>query len=220
MKSFVNLGAGGAFVAILKSIPAFVKVPVIAGAVMLAAIELNKDANKSWFSGHIFGGQAADGEAKSADPVDARNAMNAGKKVSGAERLVTVQYEAGDADARQKEATADAALESEQEILDKKAKGAKLTSTEELRLKEMEIKRQELAIKTAEARLKTAEATNAEQEAAVQKLLNNMILSAGNGGNAAAFANKMRVDADRRVSGAGLKPARKMTERKTLENTP
>ena len=113
MKSLLGLAGGGSLATLWGKIPAIIKVPVIFGAGILAASELNIDANHSWFSNKIFGGQAAQGNAQIVDPVDTRKDMNAGHQVSGADRMIAVQYEAGDADARTKEATADAALESE-----------------------------------------------------------------------------------------------------------
>ena len=110
MKSLISLAGGGSLVNLWRRIPAIVKVPVIFGAGVLAAAELNIDANHAWFSNRIFGGQAAQGEAQMVDPADTRKAVAEGKHVSGAERMIEVQVSAGDADARTKTVYANAAL--------------------------------------------------------------------------------------------------------------
>jgi len=203
MKTLINLAGGGSVLNIWKRIPASVKVPAIFGLGVLAAAELNLDANHSWFSNRIFGGQAAQGEAQMVDPADTRKAVAEGKHVSGAERMIEVQVSAGDADARTKTVYADAALESEAELLGKKARGERMTSTEELRLKELQLKEQELRRATAEADTKVAEATAAKSSADATNYINRDIIGPGGKGGE-DLANRMMAETAARLWG---KPA-------------
>jgi hypothetical protein len=162
MKSLLPLAAGGAAGMMWNVLPRWVKIPAVAGLIALAVIELNKDANESWFSSAIFGGQASEGEAKSVDPLKTEADAKAGKPVSGAARMMAKQVEGLAADAVQKEVTADAASESEQELLAKKFFGKRLTSTQELRLQELKQRR-------AEAEEHEAKATAARAQAKAEK---------------------------------------------------
>ena len=183
MKSILGLGAGGAISAIWEKIPAYVKVPAIFGAGILAASELTIDANHALQSARIFLGQAAQSAAQAVDPAKTRAAMRTGAPVTGAEELLATQVDQGDADAQQKQALATAATESIEDIRAKAAKHIKLTTTESFRLKEFEIKEQELRVKKAEAqrteaeaRIKEAEATAAYAIAERDKALSNEIV--------------------------------------------
>ncbi len=202
MKSLLSLAGGGSLINLWKRIPAVIKLPMVFGAGVLAAAELNIDANHSWFSNRIFGGQAAQGEAQMVDPADTRKAVAEGKHVSGAERMIEVQVSAGDADARTKTVYADAALESEAELLRKKARGERMTSTEELRLKELQLKEQELRSATAEADTKVAQATAAKSSADATNYINRDIIGDGKGGE--DLANRMMAETAARLWG---KPA-------------
>ena len=183
MKSILGLGAGGAISAIWEKIPAYVKVPAIFGAGILAASELTIDANHALQSARIFLGQAAQSAAQAVDPAKTRAAMRTGAPVTGAEALLATQVDQGDADAQQKQALATAATESIEDIRAKAAKHIKLTTTESFRLKEFEIKEQELRVKRAEAqrteaeaRIKDAEATAAMANAERDKAISNEIV--------------------------------------------
>ena len=183
MKSILGLGAGGAISAIWEKIPAYVKVPAIFGAGILAASELTIDANHALQSARIFLGQAAQSAAQAVDPAKTRAAMRTGAPVTGAEALLATQVDQGDADAQQKQALATAATESIEDIRAKAAKHIKLTTTESFRLKEFEIKEQELRVKKAEAqrpeaeaRIKDAEATAAMANAERDKAISNEIV--------------------------------------------
>ena len=183
MKSILGLGAGGAISAIWEKIPAYVKVPAIFGAGILAASELTIDANHALQSARIFLGQAAQSAAQAVDPAKTRAAMRTGAPVTGAEALLATQVDQGDADAQQKQALATAATESIEDIRAKAAKHIKLTTTESVRLKEYEIKEQELRVKKAEAqrteaeaRIKDAEATAAMANAERDKAISNEIV--------------------------------------------
>lgn len=167
MKSLVGLVSnGGAVVNVWQRVPFIVRAPVVFGLVLLAGAELTRDLNIGVRSGRVAEGQAVEADAKIADPNQTRAAVAAGKPVSGAERTIAAQVAGLDADAQQKQAVADAATESEDELLAKAKRGAKLTSTEKLRLRELQIKAQELAIKQAENTSKTAEASVADLRAA------------------------------------------------------
>jgi hypothetical protein len=165
MKSLLGLGAGGAISGIWQKIPAYVKIPVIFGAGVLAASELTIDANHALQSARIFLGQAAQSEAQAVDPAKTRAAMRSGAPVTGAEALLATQVDQGDADAQQKQALAVAATESIDDIRAKAARHQTLTTTESFRLKEYEIKEQELRAKKAEAQRMEAEARIKEAEA-------------------------------------------------------
>jgi hypothetical protein len=153
--------AGGAGMA-WSSLPRWVKIPVAVGLVALAALELNKDANESWNSAAIFGGQGEQGAAQMVDPKKTEADAAAGREVSGAKRTVAAQWEGLNADALQKQAVAEAATESEWDLKFKKATGHPLTTTETLRL--AELKKLKAEAETAEA-----QSTAARQQAKVDK---------------------------------------------------
>ncbi len=183
MKSLLGLGSGGAISSLWEKIPAYVKIPLIFGAGVLAASELTIDANHALQSAKIFLGQAAQSAAQAVDPAKTRAAMRTGAPVTGAEALLATQVDQGDADAMQKQALATAATESIDDVRAKSAKHIKLTTTESFRLKEFEIKEQELRAKKAEAqrieaeaRIKDAEATAAMANAERDKAISNEIV--------------------------------------------
>lgn len=183
MRSLVGLFSnGGAVANIWNRIPFLVKAPVVVGLVLLAGAELTRDLNISFRSGRVAEGQAVDADAKIADPNATRAAVLAGKPVTGAERTIAAQVAGLDADADQKRAAADAANESEDELSAKAKRGAKLTSTEKLRLRELQLKEKELAIREQELAIKTAEASAADKKAAVQNTINGLILDDMGGG--------------------------------------
>ena len=177
------LGSGGAITAIWQKIPAYVKVPAIFGAGVLAASELTVDVNHALQSAKLFLGQAAQSEAQAVDPATTRAAMRAGAPVTGAAALLETQVDQGDADAQQKQALATAATEGIDDIRAKDENGLKLTTTESFRLKEFEIKEQELRAKKAEADrieaealIKKAEASSAQATAQMNNTVANEVI--------------------------------------------
>jgi hypothetical protein len=155
-----------------KAIPWWLRGLALASGLVLGGAELGINLNHALNSGSIFGGQGAQGAAQVRDPVQTRARMNAGQPVSGAERMITVQYEKEDAAAREQMASAAAATESPRELraLDERGEAS---STEALRLRELDLKendillrRQEIALRQAEAAEKaaTARATNESLE--------------------------------------------------------
>jgi hypothetical protein len=148
MRSIIA-GAGVAGAAVTwGALPRWAKLLVGGGLIALATIELVKDGNESYFSGSIFGGQAATGDAQAANPRKVEADLATGKPTTNAAATATAQFESLAADAKQKGVYADAAVESQAEMLAKKAKGIPLNSTEELRLKEL--RRQEADTRSAE----------------------------------------------------------------------
>jgi hypothetical protein len=186
MKSTIAVATGwGAAANFWKAIPWWLKVPFVVGLIALAGAELTPAVNQALRSGRVTEGEAVKADAQAVDPAQTRARMQAGKTVSGAERTIAVQYEGLEAEARQKQAVADAANISEEELLAKKAKGLKLTATEELKLKELQLKEQEVKIKEAEAVTKTAESTAAEAKANAEKKaaeLNSLLIDGVNAG--------------------------------------
>jgi hypothetical protein len=147
MRSLVGLlSNGGAVANFWQRIPFLVKAPLVVGLVLLAGAELTRDLNISFRSGRVAEGQAVEADAKIADPNATRAAVLAGKPVTGAERQIAAQVAGLDADADQKRAAANAATESEDEFRAKEKRGTKLTSTEKLRQRELQLKEKELAI--------------------------------------------------------------------------
>jgi hypothetical protein len=165
MKVLLGLGSNGAAVAIWRLIPAAVKYPLIFGLGVLCMAELNSELNQSLRAPQIVGGEAAKGEAQIDDPVKTRDEMDAGLPVTGADALVAVKVAQGDAGARAKQAQATADTESVENIEQKKQRGAKLTTTEDLAYAKVQVKENELSIKQAEARAKIAEARTREAQA-------------------------------------------------------
>jgi hypothetical protein len=157
----VGGAAAGMF---LNAVPRVVKIPVLVLLLLLAIIELNKDANESWFSSAIFGGQGEQGAAQMVDPKKTEAAAAAGREVSGARRTAAAQWAGLNADALQKEAQAAAATETEGQLVAKKLWNMPLTTTEELRLQELKKLRSEA--ETAQAQSTAARASaKAEKEA-------------------------------------------------------
>jgi hypothetical protein len=194
MKSLIGLFAnGGAVANVWQRVPFYVKAPVVVGVVLMASVDLVRDINIGFRSGRVAEGQAVDADAKIADPDATRAAVLAGKPVTGAERQIAAQIAGLDADADQKRAAADAATESDDEILEKWKNHKKLTTTEKLRLREVQIKDKELAIREQELRIKAAEASAADSSAAVKNTINGMILG-DNGLDAVIDGGKRRAD--------------------------
>ena len=151
MKTLIGLGAGGAIVTVVRMLPAWIKLPALVGAGLLAASELNTELNQSRFSSQIFAGQGAEGAAKAADPAATQKAIATGQPVTGAAAMLAAQIQGTSADAKQKEVYAQAAGESEAELAAKKANSPKLTTTEQLRLNEVRQQELETAIKRTQA---------------------------------------------------------------------
>jgi hypothetical protein len=157
MRTLIAAGAGaGAATALWSKLPLLVKVPIVVGLGILTVSEIYKDSNEAWFANAIYGGQGAQGSAQIVDPVAVRRDMNAGKEVSAAKRNQVVTYEEHSAAAQEKQAVADAATESEAELLAKQKRHAKLTSAENLRLSEIKTRRAESRVKEVEAALNEA----------------------------------------------------------------
>jgi hypothetical protein len=146
MRSIIA-GAGVAGAAVTwGALPRWAKGLAGAGLITLGTIELVKDGNESWFSGSIFGGQAAQGDAQAANPRKVEADLATGRPTTNAAATASAQFESLAADAKQKGVYADTAVESEAELRGKKAKGIRLTSTEELRLKELRIQEAQAVI--------------------------------------------------------------------------
>jgi hypothetical protein len=178
MRSLLPLAAAGGAGMLWGALPRWVKIPAVVGLVALGAIELNKDTNESWFSSAIYSGQASEGESKSVDPRKTEADAAAGKPVSGAALMMAKQVEGLGADAIQKQAVADAASLSEQELLAKQAKGV-LSSVETLRI--LELKRARAESETAEAQSTAARAQALAEKQAAE--LNSKIIESMNNGS-------------------------------------
>ncbi len=173
------MAAGGAAGMFWNMLPRVLRIPLLVGVVAVAAFELVKDGNEALNAAAIFGGQAAEGEAKTVDPLKTETDAAAGKPVSGARRTVAAQWEGLAGDALQKEAVGEAYSEPIEDIARKKLSGKKLSSTESLRLEEYKKLRAEA--ETAEAQSTAARATAlAEKEAA---LLNARLIESLQRGN-------------------------------------
>jgi hypothetical protein len=158
MRSLLPLAAAGGAGMLFASLPRWVKIPAVVGLVALGAIELTKDGNEAWNSAAIFGGQGEQGAAQMVDPKKTEADSAAGKEVSGAKRTVAAQWAGLNADALLKQAQAEAATESESDLLAKKAKHVKLSSTEELQLQAIIKARGEAEVVAAQATAARAEA--------------------------------------------------------------
>ena len=182
MRSLVGLFSnGGGFATFWRGVPFLVKAPLGLALVVLAGTELTRDVNIGVRSGRVAEGQAVDADSKIADPSATRAAVLAGKPVSGAERQIAFTVFGGEAEMREKEAKSDAALEAEEDLLAKVAKHIKLTSTEKLRLRELQLKEKELALREQELRIKTAEASAADNKAAFQNMIYGSVLGDDSG---------------------------------------
>jgi hypothetical protein len=165
MKTVVQFASGGAGLAIWRRLPRWVRFPIVFGLGVAAAAELNLDVNRALLAPQIFGGKAVEGQAQMGDPTQTRRDMAAGKPVTGADALVATQVDEGAADAKSKEAKADAATESAAEIEAKAKRGERLTVVERARWLDVQIARQDVVTKQAEARAKDADAHIKEAQA-------------------------------------------------------
>lgn len=156
------MAAGGAAGMFWNMIPRSLRFPLVVGVVLVASFELLKDGSEAFNAPAIFGGQGEQGAAQMIDPKKTEADSAAGKEVSGAKRTVAAQWSGLNADALLKNAQAEAASESEAELLAKQAKRIKLTSTESLRIQELKKAR-------AEAETAEAQSTAARQQAKVDK---------------------------------------------------
>jgi hypothetical protein len=112
MRTVLTAAVAGGAGMVWHSLPRWVKIPAAFGLVALAAIELNKDVNESWFSSAIFGGQGEQGLAQIINPKKTEADSAAGKEVSGAKRTVAAQWQGLNADALLKQAQSEAGTES------------------------------------------------------------------------------------------------------------
>jgi hypothetical protein len=165
MRILLGLGSNGAALAIWRLIPAIVKYPIIFGLGVLCMAEINSELNQSLRAPQIVGGEAAKGQAQIDDPTQTRDDLDAGLPVTGADALVAVKVAQGDAGARTKQAQATADTESIEDIEQKKRRGDRLTTTEDLAYAKVQVKENELLIKQSEARAKIAEAQTKEAQA-------------------------------------------------------
>jgi hypothetical protein len=179
MRSLLPLAAAGGAGMLWHTLPRWVKIPAVVGLVALGAIELTKDGSEAFNAAAIFGGQGEQGTAQMASPKTTLADSAAGKDVSGAKLTVAAQWQGLAADAIQKQAVADAASLSEQELLAKQAKGIKLTSTESLRI--LELKRARAESETAEAQSTAARAQALAEKQAAE--LNSRIIESMNNGS-------------------------------------
>jgi hypothetical protein len=161
MRSLLPLAAAGGAGVLWHSLPRWVKYPAVVGLVALATFELVKDGSESFNAAAIFGGQGEQGAAQMVDPKKTEADSAAGKEVSGAKRTVAAQWAGLNADALLKKAQAEAATETEGQLVAKKMWNMPLTTTESLRLAELKKLRAEA--ETAES-VSTAARAQAKTE--------------------------------------------------------
>jgi hypothetical protein len=180
MRSLLPLAAAGGAGMFFNALPRWLKIPVVVALLLVAIFELTKDGSEAFNAAAIFGGQGEQGAAQMTDPKKTEADSAAGREISGAKRTVAAQWQGLNADALLKQAQAEAATESEQELLAKKAKHVKLTSVEELRL--LELKKARGEAESAEA-ASTAARAEAEANRAAAELNARLIasLQQGNG---------------------------------------
>jgi hypothetical protein len=160
MKSIIPMISGGA-AAVLKGMPMRVTAPLLLGVGLLGGAELVIEGNHALNSGAIFGGQGqaalsdartktAEADAATKTPRELR-ALDERGEASSAEALRRMELDlkerdiavrereidVREAEAREKKAIADAANESEEQLVAKLRHGVKLTSTENIRLQEL-----------------------------------------------------------------------------------
>jgi hypothetical protein len=137
-------GLGGAvLVTIYPRLPFVAKAALVVGVTSLAAIELNKDYCESFYASAVHGGAAAEGDAKTADLKAALHDLAENKPVPGATATAAANLAEHSAAAQERQAIADAATQSENELLAKLKRHVKLTAAENLRLSEIRQRRAE-----------------------------------------------------------------------------
>ena len=166
-----------------------VKAALVLGAVVFAVSELTQQTNHAVFSYAKSAGEGAQGEALTADQVRTRQEMNAGREVSGAKRRAVVDYEGQAANADKTRAEADAYKETEAQLLAKKTLNIPLTTTEDLRLIELQTRRAEATQKIAAA--KAAEAMAKANRQAAE--MNSRIIESLQKGDGAIWGEMMKM---------------------------
>jgi hypothetical protein len=175
MRSFGQMLSGTA--PVWAKIPMGGKVVIVAGGIILAGAELTQIVNEAWRSSRIYEGNAAQGDAQSVDVRAALAATRGGDSIPAASALQAETFAKMQAEALEKKAIADAALETEAALAAKVAASI-ATSTETLKLLEVLQKNSETALRAAEAKAKTAEADSmAESEQELAKLRKGIKLS-------------------------------------------
>src|ERR1019366_10336249 len=118
MRSLLMIGGGGLAAIIWPKLPLVAKAGLAVGLISLTAIELNKDYWESYNASSVTGGQAAQGDAQTVDLRAVRRDMDDKKKpVSGAAETATVTFEEHSAAAQERQAVADAAPITEEELI-------------------------------------------------------------------------------------------------------
>lgn len=138
------------------------KAAIVLCAVVFVSSEVTQQANHALFSYGKSAGEGAAGEAQVADTADTRREIEAGKGTTAAKRRMMVEVEGQAAQSEKTRSEADAYKETEAQLLAKKTLKIPLTTTEELRLIELQTRR-------AEAETKIAQASSAAAEAKANK---------------------------------------------------
>ncbi len=139
------------------------KAALVLGAVVFAVSELTQQSNHALFSYSKSAGEGAAGEAQVKDTATTKRDIEAGKGVTGAERKMWAEVESQAAQAEKTRSEANAYNETEAQLLAKKTLNIPLTTTEDIRLSELQTRR-------AEAKQKIAAATAAEAQAKADRV--------------------------------------------------
>jgi hypothetical protein len=165
MQSLLAFLSSNAILQTWRRISFLLKAAIIFGVGVFASSEVTEKFNQALNSYAKSSGEGEAGLALTADQTKTRRDMNAGLEVSGAKRRAVVEYEGQEAQAQKTHSEALAYNETEAQLLAKKTLKIPLTTTEELRLIELQTKRAEAQTKIAQASSAAAEA-RANKEAA------------------------------------------------------
>jgi len=141
------------------------KAALVLGAVVFGISEITQQSNHALFSYGKAAGEGAAGEAQVADTATTKREIEGGKEITGAKRKMLAEVEAQAAQGEKTRAEANAYAETEAQLLAKKTLNIPLTTTEELRLIEIQGRRAEATQKIAAASAAEAQA-KADRQAA------------------------------------------------------
>ena len=143
MRTVLMMLGGGVGVMVWPKLPLVAKAGLVAGAIGVAGIEMNKDYWESFYASNTTAGTAAEGNSKTANLKDAQRDLADHKPVAGATATAAVNLAEHSAAAQERQAIADAASESEETLLAKVKHHKPLTSAENLRVSEIRQRRAE-----------------------------------------------------------------------------
>jgi hypothetical protein len=175
MRSFGQILSGTT--PVWSKIPMAGKIVIVAGTIILAGSELTQIVNEAWRSSRIYEGNAAQGDSQSnPDVVKTLADLQSGKPTPAATATIAVTYEKTEAEAKRAIAERDAAIESETTLRARDAQ-AVASSTEQMRLRELDLKARDILLREREIALRESENSERSAIAAVANISEQELLA-------------------------------------------